>query len=72
MELVGQPFKILCAFSTAIVQCQCDAKTVLALQGLNKPAQCPACAKVYAIASSGVLRIGEVVNAPDAPRVSLG
>lgn len=69
--IVGQPLKILVAFSTAIVECQCDAKTVLSLHGLNKPASCPACAKVYAIASAGVLRIGEILNAPEAPRVSL-
>ena len=69
--IVGQPLKVLVAFSTAIIECQCDAKTVLSLHGLNKPAQCPACCKVYAIAASGGLKIGEIVNAPEAPRVSL-
>jgi hypothetical protein len=70
-HLLNQPFTVLVAFSTAIIQCQCDAKTVLPLHGLNKPTQCPACQKVFAIAGSGPLNIGQLVNAPEAPRVTL-
>lgn len=71
MQLVGQPFKVLVAFSTAIVQCQCEAKTVLPLHGLGKPTKCPACGNLYAIASSGKIDIGQMISTADAPRVSV-
>jgi hypothetical protein len=62
--LIGQPFKILVAFSTAIVQCQCEAKTVLVLPGKNRVTTCHACGKAFAIADSGVINIGEVIAQP--------
>lgn len=62
--IVGQPMKILVAYSTAIIQCQCEAKTVLPIHGLNRITACPACHKQYAIASSGQIQIGLVTNAP--------
>ena len=72
MHIFGQPFKILVAYSTAIIQCQCDAKTVLPLNGLNRPTVCPACGKAFAIAESGKISVGEIVGGiPETPRVSL-
>lgn len=62
--LVGQPMKILVAYSTAIIQCQCDAKAVLPLHGLNRVTTCPYCGKHFAIAESGMVKIGLVTNAP--------
>lgn len=64
--LVGQPLKILVAFTTAVIQCQCDAKAVIPLQGLNKIGRCPACGNAYAIAKSGMVEVGLVTNAPAA------
>jgi hypothetical protein len=65
--LVGQPMKILVAYSTAIIQCQCEAKSVLPLHGLNKVTICPACKKAFAIAESGMISVGVVTNAPGVP-----
>lgn len=62
--LVGQPLKILVAFTTAVIQCQCDAKAVIPLQGLNKISRCPSCGNAYAIAKSGMVEVGLVTNAP--------
>lgn len=62
--LVGQPLKILVAFTTAVIQCQCDAKAVLPLQGLNKITRCPSCGNAYAIAKSGRVEVRLVTNAP--------
>jgi hypothetical protein len=71
MHIFGQPLKVLVAYSTAIIQCQCDAKPTLPLHGLNRPTICPACGKAFAIAESGKLVVGEVVTGgPDAPRVT--
>lgn len=64
--LVGQPMKILVAFTTAVIQCQCEAKAVLPLQGLNKITRCPSCGNAYAIAKSGMVKVGLVTNAPGA------
>lgn len=61
IPIVGQPFTIVTAYSTAVIQCQCEAKAVLVLAGLNRPAVCPACRKVFAIASSGTVEIGQIV-----------
>lgn len=61
VPLVGQSFQIVTAFSTAIIQCQCEAKSVLVLQGRNRVSACPVCGKQFAIAKSSDLQIGEVV-----------
>lgn len=61
IPILGQPFTIVTAYSMAVIQCQCEAKPVLVLAGLNKPTICPACRKVFAIAMSGQIQIGEIV-----------
>lgn len=59
--LVGQSFKILVVYSTAVIQCQCDAKTVIPLHGKERVSICPACHKAFAIAGSGQIHVGEVI-----------
>lgn len=59
--LVGQSFTIVTAYSTAIIQCQCEAKTVLVLQGKDEVFTCARCQRGYAIAKAGTLEVGEVV-----------
>lgn len=58
--LVGQPMKILVAYSTAVIECQCEAKSVLVLQGMGRPTPCPACKKLFVIAESGLVKIGQM------------
>ncbi len=60
--LVGQPFKILVAYSTAIIQCQCEAKAVLVLPGKMRVTSCPSCGKQFAIAETGAIQIGQVTS----------
>jgi hypothetical protein len=60
--LVGKPLKILVAYSTAIIECQCEAKAILVLPGKNRVVHCPACQKAFAIANSGQIDVGEVVG----------
>lgn len=62
IPIVGRAFTVLCAYSTAIIQCECDAKCVLSLHGKLRPAVCPGCGKVYAISKSGETTIGQVIN----------
>lgn len=63
---VGQSFKILVAFSTAVIECQCPDKVVLTLHGKGRATVCPACGKAYGIAKSGSLNIGEISTASGA------
>lgn len=60
--LVGKPLRILVAYSTAIIECQCPAKSVLVLPGKNRVTTCQACGKQFAIASSGQIDVGEVLH----------
>jgi hypothetical protein len=61
VPLIGESFKVVTGFSTAVIQCQCAAKTVLVLQGKDVVKQCPHCQRGYAIAKAGGLEVGEVV-----------
>jgi len=62
MYLVGAPLKILAAYSTAIIECQCAAKTVIPLHGKGLVRRCPACGHAFAISESGVISVGHVVG----------
>lgn len=59
--LVGDSFRVVTGFSTVVIQCQCEAKTVLVLQGKDNPCVCPNCRKAFAIAQAGKLEVGEVI-----------
>ena len=59
VPIVGQSFKVIGTYSTAIVQCQCDAKALLVMTGKMQPCACRACGRAYVIADSGQITIGE-------------
>lgn len=61
VPIVGRSFKILAAYSTAIIECQCADKVVLVLTGKGKIGTCSACGKSYGIADSGPMQIGEAL-----------
>lgn len=63
VPILGQPLRVIIAFSTAIIECQCEAKSVIMLSGKGRISQCQACGKQFAIADSGALQIGEVRTA---------
>lgn len=54
VPILGQSFKILVAFSTAVIECQCEAKTVLPLHGKERVTVCGACGKAFAHCRLGV------------------
>lgn len=60
---LGQSFKVLAAYSTAVIECQCEAKTVIVLHGAGRVQRCKACNTPFGIAKSGTLSIGEAVSA---------
>lgn len=68
--LVGQPLKIVMAYTTAIVQCQCEGKTLLMLAAINRPVQCPICGKQFAIINSGDVQVAQV-QTPDVPAIEV-
>jgi uncharacterized paraquat-inducible protein A len=55
---VGKRFKILHHYQTAIVRCECEAKTILVLMGQGQAAECPACGKQFAIANAPTVTVG--------------
>lgn len=63
--LVGDSFKVVTGYSTAVIQCQCEAKTILVLHGKDKVSTCPNCKKGFAIAAAGKLEVGEVIRPVD-------
>lgn len=62
LPILGQPFKIKISYSTAIIECQCDGRSLLMLPGLSAAVQCPACGNVYAIAKAGEVAVGQLRN----------
>lgn len=63
--LVGDSFKVVTGYATAIIQCQCEAKSVVVLHGKDKVSTCPNCRKGFAIAKAGKMEVGEVVMPVD-------
>lgn len=70
VPIVGQSFKVIAAYSTAIIECQCADKVVMVLTGKGKVGTCSACGKRYGIADSGPMQIGESVMPPAAAVVT--
>ncbi len=63
VPIVGQAtFRVLVAYSTAVVECQCSAKTVIVLPGKGRTGTCPSCARTFGVAESSTMQIGEVVG----------
>lgn len=64
VPILGQTFKILVNYPTVIIQCQCDAKTVLPLIGVQNVSRCPACQNAYMIAGDKGQEVGQVQLRP--------
>lgn len=61
VPILGQSFKVVLTFSTAVIECQCEAKKMLVLhKGVGS--KCPACNRTFGIASVGAMQVGEVVR----------
>lgn len=69
VPILGQSFKVLAAYSTAIIECQCPDKVVMVLTGKGKVGSCSACGKSYGIADSGPMQIGEAMTPQAIDRV---
>lgn len=66
---LGEPFKIMTHWPTVVVQCQCDAKTILPLIGVQHIATCPACQHRFVIMTDMKVQIGAMRPAADPPPV---
>ncbi len=60
---IGEAFKIKTHYPTVILECQCPAKTVLAIVYANVPQACPACRNRYMITDQ--IAVGVVAMRPD-------
>lgn len=61
VPILGQQFRVLAVYSTAVIECSCHAKTVIVLTGTGRVRTCVACQKSYGIAKAGSIEIGEAV-----------
>lgn len=56
---LGRPFSILGNVPpVAIIQCECEAKTVIVLNGVQAVATCPACRHRYLITKDPRIEVG--------------
>lgn len=65
---IGDSFKVVTGYATAVIQCQCEAKSVIVLHDKDKVSICPNCKKGFAIAAAGKLEVGEVLMPVDGER----
>lgn len=61
IPILGQTFKILSHYPTAIVQCTCDAKTVIVLVQCGVVGVCK-CGRKFAIGTVGPMQIGQLAT----------
>lgn len=52
VPIVGQLFTLLEVVPVTTLICNCEAKKVVTIAGLNTPAPCPACRKAYIVMSA--------------------
>jgi hypothetical protein len=55
---LGEPFKIMAHFPTVVVQCQCEAKTIICLVHAQVVHTCPACKHRYMIVDEMKVAVG--------------
>jgi hypothetical protein len=55
---IGEPFKIMTHYPTVVIQCQCEAKTVLSLVFAQTVQTCPACRMRYLITDQMEVGVG--------------
>lgn len=60
LPIVGKAFEILATYPTAVIQCGCEAKSVVVLVSALSAAECPACHRSYAILKQPAVTIGLV------------
>lgn len=60
---IGAPFRIKAHYPSVIVECQCPAKTVIALVFAHVPQTCPACRNRYMITDQ--IAVGVAAMRPD-------
>lgn len=68
VPILGQPFKIMSHFPTVVVQCQCEAKTILCLFGVQVPQVCAACRNSYMIMDQMAVKVGAMRPEPGTVR----
>lgn len=69
LPILGQTFKIMVNYPTVVIQCQCDAKAILVLIGVQHASPCPACGNAYMIGEDKGQQVGQVqIRQPEAVR----
>lgn len=57
---IGDPFKIMTHYPTVVIQCQCDAKTIISLVFAQVAHACPACKMRYVITDEIQVGVGAI------------
>lgn len=60
VPIIGEPFKILAHYPTVVVQCSCEAKSVLVIVAAGNAVQCSACQQCVGIGHVGSVQVGVV------------
>lgn len=64
---IGEPFTIKTHYPTVIVECQCPAKTIVAIVYANVAHTCPACKNRFMITDQ--IQVGVVAMRPDGAEI---
>lgn len=62
IPVIGESFKIKVNWATVVIECQCDAKTILVLMQPNVLTKCAACGKSYALLDELNVRVAQAMD----------
>ncbi len=55
VPIIGKPAELLAAYPTAVIRCNCEAKTTMVIVSVGVVVKCTACQRKFTVASwSGV------------------
>lgn len=61
VPIIGERFKVLAHYPTVVIQCGCEAKTVMVIVEQGSAVQCKACSQCVGIMEAGKTKVGLVV-----------
>jgi len=62
LPIVGQAFAIKAHWPTVVIQCSCEAETILVLMGTGNVVPCPACHRAFAIVDEMKVGVGQAIQ----------
>ncbi len=69
LTIVGAAFTIVTDWHVVVLECQCEAKTILRLTVPGQPLACPACRRAFALLDEADVHVAQVVAGRPGPTV---